>query len=170
MTGLALVHIVWLLLLPIGIVVTIRGCVRRRRLAEAAGIALVALSIPGVGFCTEMWPFDFLLPRSEVRVPAVAGTYVVTLVQKPGIDFYDSFFEIRRADGKVTRVMIDADDNKWWRPQVVARGTRSYFVRGTGGITPETSFVDAADGTLFAGHYGDVYNLGNLSFDEPWGG
>jgi hypothetical protein len=156
MTLIALIHVAWLSLLPIGIIIAIRGVVRRRRLRTIAGFAFVVLSVPAVAFCTPMWPFDFLIPGTVVRVPVTAGTYVVTLVQRPGVDFYDLFFEIRRVDGKITRVMIDCDSNKWWRPRVIAQGTRSYFVRGFQGIMSNTSYVDAATGTLFGGYYGQT--------------
>lgn len=167
MTIIALIHALWLLLLPIGIVVAIRGALRRRTIGLLGGGILVFVSLPAVTFCTQMWPLDFLIPRAEMRVPVAAGAYTISLVQKPGVDFYDSFLEVRRADGKVTRVMIDADDNKWWRPRVVVKGRRAYFVRASEGVTPKTSFVDAGDGTLFSGYYGQTYNLKDLSFEEP---
>lgn len=116
-----------------------------------------------------MWPLDFLLPAAETRLLTVtAGEFDVTLVQKPDIDFYESFFEIRGADGKTTRVMIHPDDRKWWRPAIVKQGTRIYFVRGYEGVGPKTSSLDTSDSTLFSGVLGDTLHLTDLDFSEPW--
>ena len=166
MIRLAIIHAVWPSLLPIGIIVVIRGGTRRRKSAIVVGGVLVALAIPAVAFCTVMWPLDFLLRLREIRVPVVARGYTVTLVQRPGADFYESFFEVRRSDGKIAQVMIDGDDRKWWRPRVIVQGARSYFVRGFGAIQSRTAFVDAGDGTLFSGYYGRIFDLGDLGFED----
>jgi hypothetical protein len=169
MEFIALVHSFWLSLLPIGVGVALVGRTKRRGGHIAAGVVLIVFSIPAVLCCAEMWPADFLIPRTEMRLPVAVGAYTVTLVQKPGLDFYDSFFEVRRdTDGKITRVMIDADDDKWWRPRAIVQGTRTYFVRGSDGVTPRTSFVDSADGKLFSGYYGKSYHLGALGFEREW--
>ena len=142
---------------------------RRRDWVKVLTLILVYLPIAYLGglFSLGMWPFDFLGGGSEMRMSVNARGYVVSAVQRPGSDFYDSFFEIRRADGQVARVWIDGDDSKWWRPRMVVQGTRTYFVGGFGTIGPRTSFVDAANGELYGGYYRKTYLLDQLEYGDP---
>lgn len=80
-----------------------------------------------------LWQFD--LARSwELRVQADIPPYSVELVQEPGFDFYNSYFLIKRGDGKTAFVLIDGDDSKWRKPKVVHQDGKTYFVRGAGKI------------------------------------
>ena len=112
-----------------------------------------------------MWPVDFLVPGGQSRRPGHGRGLSVSMVQRPGKDFYESYLEIRRGDGKITRLMIDADDNKWWGLGAKARGTRTDFVSRSGAIV---AAVDFSDGTLFGSIDGEVYKMDDLSFDDAW--
>jgi hypothetical protein len=167
MQAIAVIHLAWLSLLPIGIAIVIYGTRYRLKAAMLTGVFLVLVSVPAVMLCEDFWPLDFLIPATEMRVPVTAGMYEVNVIQEPGGDFYNSFFEIRRQDGKIAYAGIDGDDNKWWRPRVIAKGTRLYFVRGGEGITANTSFVDFTTGTLFSGYYKRTYKIKELDFQDP---
>src|SRR5262245_51527257 len=116
MTLIALIHFLWLQLVPLGGICLIGAIIvtRWRGGGFVLGVVLLVLSLPAVLFCQLMWPIDFLVPGKEVRVPVTGGGYTVSMVQRPGDDFYESYLEIRRADGKITRLMIDYDAGKWW--------------------------------------------------------
>ena len=97
---------VWVLLVPAGLVVAIVK--RKRKGLLALGIALMLLGFPP---CLIMgpfylWQFD-ALRGWELRLPADVSPYTAILVQEPGGDFYNSYFEITRRDGKTAKVWID---------------------------------------------------------------
>lgn len=167
MTVIALFHLVWLLLLPSGAIL-LGGAVmasQRRARRFAVGLGLLLLSLPAVFFCSQMWPVDFLVPGTEVRVTVTGGAYTVSLVQRPGVDFYDSYLEMRRADGKITRLMIDCDDSKLWGLRTKAQGTRTDFVTGSGVVVAS---VDFSKGTLSGSIDRKLYKLNELNFDRAW--
>jgi hypothetical protein len=134
-------------------------------IAIAMGLMSLVLSMPAVIFCRSMSPLDFPGLSREVRVPASGLGYTVAMVQKPGFDFYDSYLEICRSDGKITRLMVDADDSKWWGLCAKTQGTRTDFVNSSGEVVGS---VDFADGTLSGSIDRRVYKLDELDFDRAW--
>jgi len=167
MTGIAFIHVLWLLLAPVGAVWLARAAMssRRRRGGMAIGLAFLVLSLPAVLFCLALWPPDFLGAGRAVRVSAGGPGYTVAVVQEPGDDFYESFLEIGRADGKVTRLMVDPDAGKWWGLRARTRGTGTEFVTWTGAVVGS---VDFADGTVVGSVDRQVYKLGELDFGRRW--
>lgn len=163
----ALIHTAWLLLFPAGLVLATRGAFKKRRAGLLIGSLLVLLSLPAVAFCKALWPPDFFLLGSETRLTLPAGKYALSLVQQPGTDFYDSFFEVTRPDGKVTRIMIDGDDDKWWFPRAVTRGGRTYFVSRAKDIGSRTPYLDFSTGTFYSGH-DSLHSLSELDFEKRW--
>jgi len=167
MTGIAFIHFIWLSLAPIGAVWLAKAAIwpRRRRGGIAVGVVLCVLALPAVLFCQVLWPPDFLGAGRAVRVAASGLGYVVSMVQEPGDDFYESFLEIGRADGKVTRLMVDPDAGKWWGLRARTRGTRTEFVTWTGAVVGS---VDFADGAVVGSVDRQVYKLGELDFGRRW--
>lgn len=163
----ALIHLLWLLLLPIGLTLLLKATFssRRRSTAIRAGLTMLALSAPAVLFCRSMSPLDFLGPARAARVSAAGSGYTVVMVQRPGVDFYDSYLEIVRADGKLTRLMVDSDADKWWGLRARSQGTRTEFVTGPGTVVAS---VDFADGTVSGSIDRKTYRLDELDFDRAW--
>lgn len=162
----AIVHLLWLSLVPIGVAFLVKAVSSRPRrgVAVAEGIFLLVLSTPAVLHCREMSPLDFLGFGKETRVAASGSGYTVWMVQKPGFDFYDSFLEIHQADGKITRLMVDADDSKLWGLRAETRGSRTDFVTSAGEIV---SSVDFATGTLVGAIEGET-TFDQLDFNRRW--
>lgn len=74
-------------------------------------------SVWSIMMLKAMWPVDFLFDR-ETRIAMNAPGWRIDAVQRPGFDFYDSFFEVVRPDGRTATSLIDWDDHKWWVPHV----------------------------------------------------
>lgn len=158
----AAIHLVWLALLPVGLALATSEIVRGAFWRVPVGAGLMVLALPAALLCRMAWPPDFLVPGWGVtRVPITAIPRAVTLVQRPGGDFYETYFEIARPDGRTTRVMIDHEADKFWRaPHVVARGTR----RAVAG-----AWVDVADGTIASPLYpGGPLTLTDADFARAW--
>lgn len=154
------------LLFPIGLFLLYMGL--KRRLLAVVGLISILLSVYPIYLSREIlaWQYD-LLRGWELRLSADLSPYQVTLVQEPGLDFYNSYFEIVRADGKMASVLIDGDDFKWTNPKVVRKNGVVYFVRGTGFINERTSFVDVANDTVYSGYYQRTFKLRQLHYNEP---
>jgi hypothetical protein len=167
MALIALIHLCWLVMVPAGAALLFKGAIspRRRGLAVTLGLLLLVMSLPAVFFCQSMFPFDFLGFGREVRASVTGPGYTVSMVQKPGYDFYDSYLEICRPDGKTTRLMVDADDDKLWGLSAKTQGTRTDFVTSSGAVV---SSVDFADGTLSGSIDRKVYKLDELDFERRW--
>jgi hypothetical protein len=167
MQRIALIHLLWQLLLPVSTAFLVKAAIspRPRRAALVLGLALFVLSLPAILFCLAMSPLDFLGSTQAVRVSASAPGYTVVMVQKPGTDFYDSYLEICRADGKITRLMVDCDAHKWWGLRAKTQGTRTDFVTWWGTVV---SSVDFADGTVSGSIDRKVYKLHGLNFERTW--
>jgi hypothetical protein len=167
MQRIALIHLLWLLLLPVSATILVKAAIspRQRRAAITIGLALFVLSLPAVFFCLAISPLDFLGSAQAVRVSASAPGYTVVMVQKPGTDFYDSYLEICRADGKMTRLMVDCDAHKWWGLRARTQGTRTDFVTWWGTVV---SSVDFADGTVSGSIDRKLYKLDELDFKRTW--
>ena len=168
MIDIALIHLAWLMLAPIGAVILLIYYRRRKKRGIIAGALILAASLPAILFCGFMWPFDYLIPGSETRLPVTAGKYQIALIQQPGSDFYNTIFEIKRNDGKITRVWVDSDDRKWWAPRIVKQGSRIYFVHGVGKIDKKTSFYDSSGDLLCSAYLGRTHKIADLNFDKPW--
>jgi hypothetical protein len=167
MTEIAIVHLLWLLLLPSGAALVLWDAVLKRRLRTrfVLGMVLLAVSLPAVLFCQLMWPLDFLGLGGAVRVPAAGAAYTVVMVQEPGTDFYDSYFEITRSDGKITRLMVGPDADKWWGLRAKTVGTRIDFVTSFDGVVGS---VDFAGGTVSGAIGQKLFKLSELHFDRKW--
>ena len=167
MANIALIHLLWLLLLPIGVTVLVKAALSsvRRRVEIGIALMLLVLSLPAVLFCLMMSPLDFLGLGRQVRVGVGGPRYTVVIVQEPGDDFYEGYLEICRSDGKVTRLMVDYDGDKWWGLRANSKGTRTDFVTLSGRVV---SSVDFADGTVSGAIDRRVYKLDELDFGRKW--
>jgi hypothetical protein len=150
-------------LLPIGAVIGVIG--RKRKAFLVFGVVLMLVSIPATLIMLPVYLWKFDMARGwALRLPSDAPPYTVTLVQKPGDDFYESYFEVTRTDGAKATVWIDGDDSRWWNPDVVQKDGRIYFVRGFGAIGDSTSYVDAANDTIFSGYHQEKLRISELEF------
>jgi len=150
--------------LPIGLLIAIRY--RRKTWCRALGVGMVTMSVSvNLVLCPFIvWGLDALRGWS-LSVPVDIPGYRVCLIQRPGDDFYESYFEITRADGKTATVYIDGDDYRWWNPGVVEEDGVIYFTRGFGMIGERTSYVDPTKDTIYSGYYQRTFNLSELEFD-----
>lgn len=155
----------WVLLIPIGLVLAIIN--RKRKALIVFGIVLVLLGIPPCFIMGSfyLWQFDSLRGWN-LRLSAEAPPFTVTLVQKPGCDFYNSELEIASSDGKIAKVLIDADDRRWWNPDIVQKDGKTYFVRGSGKIGDRTSYIDPVNDTVYSGYYQRTHKISELAFEE----
>lgn len=148
---------------PAGIVLAIVG--RRKRAYFVPGLVLTLVSVVPFYFASllALWGID-ALRGWDMRLPVSIPGYEVCLIQKPGGDFYESYFEVTRSDGAKAIVLIDSDDMKWFNPDVVQKDGRFYFTRGLGRITERTSYVDPNADTIFSGYYQRFHVLSALEF------
>ena len=75
----------------------------------------------------------------------------VTLIQEPGIDFYDTYFLVQSDDGETTRIMIDSDDMRWLWPGKLVRDGKVYFLRNGGRANGQSPYFEPSKGVLFTG-------------------
>lgn len=152
MTIIALIHVVWLLLLPLGLFCCIRGQEKRGYLL--AGIVLVFLSVPAVWFIGSFWPFDYLTPvRERILAKAEHLGWKVVLTQTPDVDFYRTDFLVVSPEGWTNEIVYDADDNKWWRAESLVLSNRIYFFRGDWRADQSPSYLDLERHVFWSGHY-----------------
>jgi len=154
------------MLCPIGLLLIFTGLKRRPQVF--IGLTCLMLSIYPIYLSWEVlgWQFD-LLRGWDLRIMVEQSPYTVTLVQEPGVDFYNTYFEVVREDGKMASVLIDGDDSKWRNPKVVPKAGKIYFVRGVGMITDRTSYVDVKNDQIYSGDYQRMFSLSRLSFQTP---
>lgn len=155
----------WVLLIPAGLALAIVK--RKRKGLLVLGIVLMFVGIPPCFIMGPfyLWQFD-ALRGWDLRLSTEVSPYTVTLVQEPGYDFYDSFLEITRPDGKSAEVLIDADDDRWWNPDVFQKDGKTYFVRGLGKIGDHTSYVDPGNDIVYSGYYQQTHKISELEFKE----
>ncbi|MBT7055773.1 MAG: hypothetical protein HN976_11835 [Lentisphaerae bacterium] len=153
------------ILVPVGAVCFLVFA-RKRRWCTILGAMLLSLFLAGLTFFYPVlpWAFDSLTDW-ELRLSAEIPGHTVTLVQKPGFDFYNSSFQVTRLDGKMAKVLIDGDDDRWWNPEVVHRSGRIYFVRGSGQIGERTSYVDPKNDIIFSGYSRRTHKISGLEFN-----
>lgn len=160
-------------LAPIGLVLAMAA--RRRPKLRNLGIVLVTVGI--VPFICMLpyypvlpmvclWQFDALRGWS-LRLTVEAPPYTVVLIQEPHVDFYRTYFLIITPDGRTAEVEIDCDDYRWFNPGLVTRNGKTYFVRNFGGVDEETSYVDPANGLVYAGYTERSYRMADLDFANP---
>jgi hypothetical protein len=157
------VLVLWLLLFPAGVAIAIKG--RKRRTWIIGGIACALLSIPAwaVPAVYGLWKLD-AVRGWKLEVPVTAPSYVVTLIQEPGFDLYESYLKITRPDGKTDTVVIDGDDTRWWNPGVVTRDGKIYFTRGIRGVNSRTTYVDVSHDIIFSGYLQRMEKISELKF------
>jgi hypothetical protein len=161
---LLLLFALWALLLPAELVLAVVK--RKRKGLVVLGLILAFVSIPSWLILSPvlLWGFD-ALRGWELRVPVERPPYQVTLVQEPWDDFYHSYFEVTREDGKTATVVIDADDMRWFNPGVVERGGKTYFVRNLGRIGERTSYVDVENDVIYSGYQQRAHTISELEFE-----
>lgn len=152
MTTIAVIHLLWLLLFPIGLFCCIRGFEKRSFLL--AGIVLFGLSLPAVWFLRGFWPFDYLTPSKPRILSAVEYSgWKVTLTQSPEVDFYHTDFLVISPDGRTNEFVYDPDDNKWWHAESKVVSNRIYFFRGSAKTDKPPSYLDLERKAFWSGHY-----------------
>ncbi|NOS69355.1 MAG: hypothetical protein HOP33_05420 [Verrucomicrobia bacterium] len=152
MTIIALIHVVWLLFLPLGAYCCVRGLEKRGYLV--GGILLIVFSLPALWFLRSFWPFDYLMPaRGRVLANVAHKGWKVMLTQTPDTDFYHTDFVVVSPEGWTNEIVYDADDNKWWRAETVVRSNRILFFRENSGTDRSPSYLDLEQQLFWSGHY-----------------
>lgn len=150
--------------LPLGLATAIVG--RHNRRYRTTGLILVLLSLPAYLILSPLiiWKIDDIRGW-EVKLSTTIPGYAIEFIHRPGFDFYDTFFEITRSDGKRAIIIIDADDSKWWSHHIIEQDGRTYFSRNKN-ITPDrTSFVEPENDLIYSGYYKRFYKLSELEFN-----
>jgi len=159
MIFLAYISIISMVLFPtIGIILL----VKKKTLFNLKAIGIICLSIPSFLLCNTFWPIDFLYD-SELRFGITEGDYQIDVVQRPGFDFYDTDFEIRRSDNKSAIWWIDPDDKKWWGPHIKKIGNKVYFLKKNEKIDKNSAYVDLKNMILY-GYYFGTKHIDSLDF------
>ena len=144
------------------------GVRKKRKGIVALAVGLCVVTVP-VYMIFGLWGFLLWhidnIRGWELRMPIETDQYMITLIQRPGIDFYDSFLEVTNHKKKTARVWIDADDGKWWNPVIVKRNGRIYFLRGSGTINADTTYVDLANDVIYTGYYKVTHKISELPFE-----
>lgn len=155
-----------LLLLPVGVILFMFSL--KRKFFAKVGLILILLSLPAYFVMWEfiVWQFDSAR-KWNMHLSVELPMYNISLVQEPGFDFYDSFFEIERTDGRKATILVDGDDYKWKKPNIIRKDGRIYFVRGEGYIDDRTPYIDPKNWVIFSGYYQRTYNIDDLDFVEP---
>ena len=165
MSGIAAVHVLWLLLFPVGVFFCVRGLEKRSYLA--AGITLIVLSIPAKYFLRGFWPFDYLGPvRTRVITLVGHAGWKVCLRQTPDVDFYHTDFLLVSPDGWSNNIVYDADDYKWWRAESAIRTNRIYFLRGKAGKDESPSHLELEREVFWWGYHQREEQLANPAQEQ----
>jgi hypothetical protein len=152
MAIIALVHLLWLLLFPLGLFFCFRALEKRGFLI--VGILLVVLSLPALWFLRAFWPFDYLIPSQPRILAAVEHSgWKVMLTQTPDSDFYHTDFHVVSPESQTNWVVYDADDSKWWRAESKIVSNRIYFYRGSAKSDKSPSYLDLERKTFWSGYY-----------------
>jgi|GEM_PF-2145532 len=158
----------WVLLFPVGLFLIVGGVIKRKgKLYNFLGILLMLAATPIFPVVVPFyrWQFD-TFSGWKLQLSVSVPPYNITLHQKPGVDFYNSYFEITRPDGKTAWIGIDEDDSRWWNPEILRRDGRIYFLRDSEKIGDRTSYVDLEKKLIFSGYYQKTYKFSELQFNE----
>lgn len=166
----SVLYIVWLLL-PLMIFgalrlpraprsVQIQGTLGAGAMALPAYLGLICL------FSGMAWPPDIFFRSDHAGESVSIANYRVVYAQQWGADFYETYYEVERADGLKAYLEIDGDDNKCWNITTQIVGAKVYFLCDEKVISGQTSYVDTEQKLLYAGGSGCSRLLDELSFRE----
>ena len=139
---------------------------RRKGLQVAGGVLLGMLCVFAIvvrilGWEFVIWQWD-LVRNYHFAFPAErVNGYEVTLMQRAGMDFYDSYYVIRNPDGSTSTFLVDGDDHKWSNPQTRVEGARIYYLTKAEEVTDRTSFIDRGRRLVYAGYTQRMLDLGS---------
>ena len=165
MLFLPIIHIGLLLLLPIGTLLIIFN---KKQNIKIIGIALIIVSIPFYYFCYYIFPFDFIIPRQEVKLTINISNskYKVEISQKPTCFEYYTYGNIIRKDNETYFFLCDVDDYKWWKPITRKIDNKIYFLRGSHKIDTYTPWVDIKTLDVYTGGVTrNTININELQFE-----
>lgn len=148
---------------------TLMGVPRSGRIKGAFAAAVFALpAYLGLVclFCGIAWPPDIFFHSHHARALVAVGNYEIEYRQEWGLDFYETYYEVTREDGRKAYLEIDGDDNKCWQVETRRVGERVYFLCDESTITEQTSYVDIAQRVLYSGALKCSRTLHELEFRE----
>jgi hypothetical protein len=165
-----IVYVLWLLL-PIIVLVVLKLGRASPSVRVRSTLAAVVLAIPAyLGLiCLLMgvaWPPDIFFPGSDSRISVSVPDYRVEYAQQWGMDFYETYYEVTRQDGRKAFLEIDGDDSKCWTLTTREIETRVYFLCDENTITEQTSYFDKEQLLLYAGWAGCARYLEELAFRD----
>ena len=110
-----------------------------------------------------LWKIDSISGYERMFPAEHIDGYTITLIQKAGIDFYDTYFQINTPEGKVSRFLVDGDDRRWSNPRTIIEKDRIYYIDGPGQITEQTSYIDIRNKIVYAGYLKRTLLLASLN-------
>lgn len=120
-------------LLLCGALLLAHGVMRKNIFSGLLGILMLMLGSYGMIFFS---PFDWVLPNRKTAAQYKLDNYTIRFGQQPGSDFYETYVEVVRPDGKIAQRWIDTDDDKIWLAWTKKVDDKVYFCRP---LTPPTN-------------------------------
>jgi hypothetical protein len=112
------------------------------------------------------WPPDIFFRQRNASDSVSVSGYHIVYAQQWGLDFYETYYEVTRADGLKAYLEIDGDDNKCWSITTQQTGTRIYFLCDEQTVTEHTSYVNTEQMLLYAGAISCSRPIVDLPFRE----
>lgn len=112
------------------------------------------------------WPPDIFFRQSNSSPSISISDYRIVYAQQWGLDFYETYYEVTRADGLKAYLEIDGDDNKCWSITTQQVGTRVYFLCDEQTINEHTSYAETEQMLLYAGTISCSRPIADLTFRE----
>ena len=109
-----------------GALLLAHGAAQKRVGTAIPGILLFVLALWGMCY---VFPLDWLLPGNKTAAEYKLDNYTIRFGQQPSIDFYETYVDVVRPDGKTARRWVDADGDKIWGARTERVGDRVYFRR-----------------------------------------
>jgi hypothetical protein len=111
-----------------------------------------------------MWPPDLFLPPGHSPLVAYVANYQIEFAQRWGRSFYETYFEVTRADGLKAFLEIDGDSRKCWTMTKQQVGAKVYFLCNETTVTGNTAYVDMRESLLYTGRTRCSRRLDQLRF------
>ncbi len=163
----------WLILPVITTIVLIRKPASRSsfRLNPIVPVVIsipAYLSLPCV-LAGLVWPPDLFLLPSHAPLVASVPNYQIEYDQRWGRVFYETYYEVTRADGLKAFLEIDGGARKCWTLTKQQVGAKVYFLCNETAITENTPYVDMRESLLYTGWTRCTRQLDQLVFGKYTG-
>jgi hypothetical protein len=127
------------------------------------------MGITEIHFLQQFRPVSWMSrhdPLQPLQIGVSIPNYRIEYAQQWGADFYVTYYEVTRQDGRRAFFVIDGDASKCWTLATQEVRTRVYFLCNEDVIGDRTSYFDAEQLLLYAGWAGCARHLDELSFRD----